>query len=289
MVVRPPPTRAFGLLIAAAVGVSLAVVVWEAGLVRGEFVGDWQDEVAGAHSGPALALAMGIAFIVGASMVVLPCGFPAVFAVPTALERATGTGGRLRTLAAFSAGGIVPLALLGAVLGLLGGGLWEGLSTPDACKAFAAILYSVLGAIALAYALTEFGILRLQGALTRFTGPALPSESHGQRRALMLGATFGAGLGIACPMPTYYALLGWVAVAASPWYGGFVLAAYGAGRVLVPVVVGLAIVAGVSRRDVSRGLVRGHGSVQIASAMLMAALGVFLLSLFGGFVGLSTA
>ena len=103
----------------------------------------------------------------------------------------------------------------------------------------------------------------------------------------MLGATFGAGLGIACPMPTYYALLGWVVVAATAWYGALVLAAYGLGRMLVPVVLGLLIVAGASRRTVSQRLVAAHERVQWASGVVMAALGIFLVTLFGGFLGVS--
>lgn len=152
---------------------------------------------------------------------------------------------------------------------------------------FAVILYSALGLVTLAYALSEFGILHLQGAFVRVVGPALPGEEAPARRSMLLGATFGAGLGIACPMPAYYALLGWVAVAASPWYGALVLAVYAFGRVLGPMILGLLIVSGASRRAISRHLVAAHRSVRWASALFMAGMGTFLIALFGGFVGLS--
>jgi hypothetical protein len=46
----------------------------------------------------------------------------------------------------------LPLAAAGALLGVLGGGLWDGLDTAGSRQVFAAIVYSLLGAVALAYA-----------------------------------------------------------------------------------------------------------------------------------------
>ncbi len=280
-----------GLLIAAALGVSLAAVFWYTGVLNADFVARWQSEVASARSGPGLVVAVALAFVVGASMVVLPCGFPAVFAVPSLLEGERSSRARLRTLTAFAVGGALPLAAAGALLGLLGGGLWDSLGSAGSRQVFAAIVYSLLGAVAVAYALSQLGLGSLQGAFVRLAGPDLPTGGaktpRSARRAAMLGATFGAGLGIACPMPTYYALLGWVTVAASPWYGALVLGVYGLGRVTPPIVVGLLIVAGAGRRAVSQRLVALHERLEWGSAVLTAALGIFLIALFGGFIGTS--
>ena len=144
-----------------------------------------------------------------------------------------------------------------------------------------------MGAGSLLYALSEFELIHVRAAFERVAGPSLPGQDAPARRSFMLGATFGGGLGIACPMPTYYALLGWVVVAATAWYGALVLAAYGLGRMLVPVVLGLLIVAGASRRTVSQRLVAAHERVQWVSGVVMAALGIFLVTLFGGFLGVS--
>ena len=76
-------------------------------------------------------------------------------------------------------------------------------------------------------------------------------------------------------------------VAATAWYGALVLAAYGLGRMLVPVVLGLLIVAGASRRTVSTRMAAVHDRVQWASGVVMAGLGVFMVTLFGGFLGVS--
>jgi cytochrome c biogenesis protein CcdA len=279
------PVR-FGLLLTAAIGVALAAVFFYTGLLDAEFAANWADQLVGARSGPAVAAAMGLALLIGAAMVVLPCGFPAVFLMPSILEREHSTPGRLRSLGAFALGATLPLAAAGAILGLAGGGLWDSLSGQDRVV-FAATFYPLLGLVAVGYALNQFGILNLQGAFVRVTGPAMPGEEAPTRRSAVLGATFGAGLGIACPMPTYYALLAWVAVAASPWYGALVLGAYGLGRVLPPIVLGLLMVAGTSRRAVSQRLVAAHDRIEWGSAVVMATLGVFLIALFGGFIGTS--
>lgn len=281
---RPP--LAIGIALTAAIGVALAAAFWYTGVIDGEFIAGWQDRVVGARSSPAVAAGMGLALVIGASMVVLPCGFPAVFLMPSILERESATAGRLRSLGAFTLGATIPLAAAGAILGLAGGGLWDGL-TGESRVVFAATLFPALGVLAIVYALVQFGILNLQGLFVRFSGPAMPGAEAPARRSAVLGATFGAGLGLACPMPTYYALLAWVAVAASPWYGALVLGAYGLGRVLPPIALGLLIVAGTSRRAVSNRLVAWHDPLERGSAVIMATLGVFLIALFGGFVGTS--
>ena len=281
----------WSLLIAGVAGVSLAALFWYTGVLDADFVGRWQAEVTSARSGPGLVVAGALAFLVGASMVVLPCGFPAVFAVPSLLEREHSSAARLRALAAFATGAVVPLAVAGALLGLVGGGLWDSLDSAGSRQVFAAIVYSLLGVVALAYALSQLGVGGLQGAFVRLAGPDLPTDDKttrsSTRRSAMLGATFGAGLGIACPMPTYYAVLAWVTVAASPWYGALVLGVYGLGRIAPAIVVGVAIVAGASRRGVSQRLVALHGRVEWGSAVVTATLGVFLIALFGGFIGTS--
>ena len=276
-----------GLALALAGGIALATVFWTTSVLDAGAIADWQRSVTAGRTGPAVALAMLVATGIGASMVVMPCGFPAVFAMPTILERERTTAGRLRALVAFTAGAVVPLAVAGLLLGLAGAGVWDLLSSGHSRQVFAVVVYPLLGLVALVYALSEFGLLSLQGLFVHVTGPDLPGEQAPARRSLALGAVFGAGLGIACPMPTYYALLGWVIVAASPWYGAALLGAYALGRVLVPIAVGLLIVVGATRRGASQRLVALHDRVTWASGVVMAALGAFLITLFGGFLGVS--
>ncbi len=275
----------FGLALGLTGGIALATAFWTTGLVDGAYVADLQNRLDTAQTGPGLAIGVLIAFAVGASMVVLPCGFPAVFAVPAIVEREPNSRRRLRALAAFGLGGVLPLAVVGLALGLAGDAIWELLRDAESRKIFAVVVYSMVGAAAILYALTEFGLWHLEGALARLSGPALPGEDAPARRALVLGATFGSGMGIACPMPTYYALIGWTVVAASPWYGALLLGAYGLGRVLVPIVLGLVMVAGASRRVVAQRLATVHQQTRWSSGVAMSGLGAFLIALFGVFLG----
>jgi cytochrome c-type biogenesis protein len=269
------------------VGATLAVIFWTTGLIDGAYVADLQDRVAGTRTGPGIGLALGISLLVGASMVVLPCGFPAVFMVPTILERDPRTTTQLQSIAAFLIGGVAPLVVVGALLGLAGDGIWNLLETGDARKTFAAIAYTLVGAGALAYALTEFGWLQLQGVLVRLRSPQLPAQGKPTTRALILGATFGGGMGIACPMPTYYAIIGWIIVAGSPGYGALVLGAYGLGRMLIPTILGILIVVGASRRTVAQRLASAHSRVRWTSGVISATLGAFMIVLFGALLGTS--
>ena len=91
-----------GLALALTGGIALATVFWTTDILTADTIANWGSSVTAGRSGPAVALAMLLAAGVGASMVVMPCGFPAVFAVPTILEREERTAGRLRALAAFA-------------------------------------------------------------------------------------------------------------------------------------------------------------------------------------------
>ena len=112
-----------GLAPALAGGIALATVFWTTSVLDAGAIADWQRSVTAGRTGPAVALAMLVATGIGASMVVMPCGFPAVFAMPTILERERTTAGRLRALVAFTAGAVVPLAVAGLLLGLAGAGV----------------------------------------------------------------------------------------------------------------------------------------------------------------------
>ena len=114
----------FGSALGLTGGIALATAFWTTGLVDGAYVADLQNRLDTAQTGPGLAIGVLIAFAVGASMVVLPCGFPAVFAVPAIVEREPNSRRRLRALAAFGLGGVLPLAVVGLALGLAGDAIW---------------------------------------------------------------------------------------------------------------------------------------------------------------------
>jgi cytochrome c biogenesis protein CcdA len=174
--------------------------------------------------------------------------------------------------------------VLGLSLGFGGDAVLDLLEPKSAKLTLAVVLYSTLGVVAIGYALTELGVFRFPSLLGRVRGPALPDDRRPYLRAVVLGGTFGAGLGIGCPMPQYYIILGWAVAAANPAYGAALLGSYGLGRVLPALGIGALILAGVERRHISRVLTAFRERTGGATNAVLMALGSYLIVLFGGVV-----
>ncbi len=279
--VRGSKKRQF--VLAVALGAVLAIISWQAGILDGssDIFGGLAESAVSA-GGPGTAVSIGAAFLIGASMIVLPCGYPSVFAVPSILGSRPRLRDRTTLSILFVAASALPLAALGVGLAFGGDAILGLLDSMKARMGFAVVLYSLLGIIALGYALSEIGLFRLPSLTQRLSTPNMPAEDRPYRRALVLGGTMGAGMGMGCPMPTYYILLGWVAASTNPLYGAIVLGAYGVGRVLPAVGLGSLIVAGTERRRVSHGMTSFRERTSWITNGLLAGTGSYLIVLFGG-------
>ncbi len=271
------------LITALVVGAALALISWQAGVLDTEVFGGLSRAAVDA-GGPGALVSLGAAFVIGASMIVLPCGYPSVFVMPSILGARKGLSQRAVLSLLFLAASALPLAALGVALSFAGAGVLELLGPMSAKMGFAVVLYSGLGLLAIGYALSELGVIRLPSLTARITGPNLPDQEQPYRRALVLGSTFGAGLGIGCPMPQYYIILGWVVAAANPLFGAVLLGSYGLGRVLPAVGLGALITAGADRRKVSRGMTSFRERTSGLTNGVLAAMGSYLIVLFGGVV-----
>ncbi len=270
-------------LFALAVGAVLAIISWQVGVLDGstDIFAGVSGSTASASS-PGAVVAIAAAFVIGATMIVLPCGLPAVFVMPSILGSREGLRDRTMLSLVFLAASALPLAAVGVGLGFAGDGVLSLLDTPATRMGFAVVLYSLLGVLALGYALSQAGLLHLPSLTDKVRGPRMPDQDKPYRRSLVLGSTMGAGMGIGCPMPTYYILLGWVAAAANPVYGAIVLGVYGLGRVLPAVGIGALIVAGVERKKVSHGLTTVREKTSGITNGFVTATGSYLIVLFGG-------
>ena len=141
---------------AAAIGAALALISWQAGVLDGstDIFGGVTGSAASA-SNPGALVAVGAAFIIGATMIVLPCGFPSVFAMPSILGSRKGLHQRAALSLVFVAASALPLAALGIGLGFGGDAILGLLDTMRARMAFSVVLYSSLGVLAMAYALSQ--------------------------------------------------------------------------------------------------------------------------------------
>ena len=270
-------------LFALAVGAGLALVSWQAGVLDTNIFGGVSDSAVSA-GGPGSLVAIGAAFVIGAVMIVLPCGFPSVFVVPSILGSRKGLSQRGVLSGLFLLGSALPLAAVGVGLGFAGEAVLDLLSEQSARMSFAVGLYSALGILAVVYALGELGLFNVPSLLGRITGPDMPDQEKPYRRALVLGGTFGGGLGIGCPMPTYYILLGWVVAAGDPLYGAILLGVYGLGRLVPALALGALIVAGTDRRKVSQGMTSFRESTSGLTNGILGGMGSYLIVLFGGVV-----
>ena len=269
-------------VLALAVGALLALISWQAGVLDGstDVFGGVTGSAASA-GGPGAVIAFGAAFVIGATMIVLPCGFPAVFAMPSILAARKGLHQRTTLSLIFIAASALPLAALGVGLSFGGDAVLGLLDTMKARNIFSVVLYSALGVMAIGYALSQLGVIHLPSLTAKVKNPEMPGQDKPYRRSLVLGSTMGAGLGMGCPMPTYYILLGWVAAAASPLYGALLLGLYGLGRVLPAVAIGALITGGMDRRKVSKTMTAFREKTDGLTNGFLTAMGSYLIVLFG--------
>ena len=269
-------------VLALAVGVVLAVISWQAGVLDGStaIFGGVSDSAASA-GGPGAVIAFGAAFIIGVTMIVLPCGFPSVFAMPSILGARKGLRQRTTLSLIFIAASALPLVALGVGLSFGGDAVLGLLDTMKARNIFSVVLYSGLGMMAIGYALSQLGVIHLPNLTEKIRGANMPDQDKPYRRSLVLGSTMGAGLGMGCPMPTYYILLGWVAPAANPLYVALLLGLYGLGRVLPAVGIGALITAGTDRRKVSKSMIAIREKTDGLNNGFLTAMGSYLVVLFG--------
>ena len=267
---------------ALAAGAVLALISWQAGVLDGstDIFGGVSGSAASA-GGPGAIIAFGAAFIIGVTMIVLPCGFPSVFAMPSILGARKGLRQRTTLSLIFITASALPLPALGVGLSFGGDAVLGLLDTMKAKMIFSVVLYSALGVLAIGYALSQLGAIHLPSLTAKVKNPDMPGTDKPYRRSLVLGSTMGAGLGMGCPMPTYYILLGWVAAAASPLYGALLLGLYGLGRVLPAVGIGALITAGADRRKVSKSMTSLREKTDGLTNGFLTAMGSYLIVLFG--------
>ncbi|MBI2887501.1 MAG: sulfite exporter TauE/SafE family protein [Chloroflexi bacterium] len=180
----------------------------------------------------------------------------------------------------YAAGNVLVAAVIGALVGSLGSVVLQPFAG-EGRLLLPAVVYSIIGIFALAYALVEFGWISLPvpGLHAEVPGPVQRLAFY--PRSFFLGLVVGGGFTVGCPFPTYHVILGWVAASASLLVGAFVLGAYGLGRALPVFVVGLVLFAGVRPQVITRW-VRDHASVvHQVNGLGLTVLATFLLTYWG--------
>lgn len=128
---------------------------------------------------------------------------------------------------AHAAGSISGAAIFGLVIGVIGMLLKDNIALPGHQQT----LVLLIGVIALLYAGHEFEFFRLPAPQSGWQVPERwKSDLPAGWSSFLYGVGLGPGLFTAIPSTTFYVVIAWVLVSASPWFGVLCFAIYGAGR-----------------------------------------------------------
>lgn len=176
---------------------------------------------------PGETVNIAFAYVVGLSMIVLPCTLPLAFVI---VPLSMGKGAKKGFLMAlfFGLGLSITLSIYGLFIAIIGKsiGLDQAIGSAGAISK---ILFIVGGLAAFIFGLSELNLIKFKipsykGAYPQFI------QNHGDYlKALFLGLFLG-NAGVGCPNPLFYVLLGNIAVVGdvvNGWWLGFI---HGIGR-----------------------------------------------------------
>lgn len=267
--------RRWLLLALSALAAATLALLWNR-LISTQAVIGYQAGLLESIEGAGIWLALGLSFIVGLSMIFVPCTFPLVFALSPLAEEAETRRGWAVAIGLFTLGLAASMGAVGAVAGLGGAVVLPAIPSDQTRLAAAIAIYTAIGFFALAYAVHEFGFVRLPG-LPQAWLPGWARSLGRWRRSLVLGTVVGGGLGVGCPAPTYYAVLLFAAASADPLLGAALLVANALGRVTPVVLIGSLFFAGAAPGTVSRWVAERRGAMKLANGVALTLMGGFLL------------
>lgn len=167
------------------------------------------------------------AYVVGLSMIVLPCTLPLAFViVPLAMGKSPKKG--LLMSIYFGLGLAITLSIYGLFVALAGKALGLDQAVSEA-GTVSKILFIIGGLAAFVFGLSELNLVKFK--IPNFSGsyPKFIQNQGDYLKAFFLGLFLG-NAGVGCPNPLFYILLGDIAVIGSVvngWWLGFI---HGIGR-----------------------------------------------------------
>lgn len=176
---------------------------------------------------PGQTVNLAFAYVVGLSMIVLPCTLPLAFViVPLAMGKSPKKG--LLMSIYFGLGLALMLSIYGLFVALVGQALGLDQAVSEA-GTVSKILFIIGGLAAFTFGLAELNLIKFK--IPSFSGsyPKFIQNQGDYLKAFFLGLFLG-NAGVGCPNPLFYVLLGDIAVVGSVvngWWLGFI---HGIGR-----------------------------------------------------------
>ena len=167
------------------------------------------------------------AYVVGLSMILLPCTLPLAFViVPLAMGKKPAKG--LLMSIYFGLGLAITLSIYGFFVALVGKsiGLDQAVSS---AKTTSRVLFIIGGLAAFIFGLSELKLIKFSLPSYKGSYPDFIQKQGDYLKAFFLGLFLG-NAGVGCPNPLFYVLLGDIAVTgsvATGWWLGFI---HGVGR-----------------------------------------------------------
>jgi len=176
---------------------------------------------------PGETVNIAFAYVVGLSMIVLPCTLPLAFViVPLAMNKGAKRG--LGMALFFGLGLSITLSIYGLFVALIGKSIGLDNAIGSAGEV-SRILFIIGGLAAFIFGLSELNLIKFKMPSYKGAYPEFIQKQGDYLKALFLGLFLG-NAGVGCPNPLFYVLLGDIAVigsVANGWWLGFV---HGIGR-----------------------------------------------------------
>jgi cytochrome c-type biogenesis protein len=176
---------------------------------------------------PGETVNIAFAYVVGLSMIVLPCTLPLAFVI---VPMAMGKGAKKGFLMAlfFGLGLSITLSIYGLFVAIIGKsiGLDQAIGSAGTVSK---VLFIIGGLAAFIFGLSELNLINFKMPSFKGSYPEFITKQGDYLKAFFLGLFLG-NAGVGCPNPLFYVLLGDIAVVGSlsnGWWLGFI---HGVGR-----------------------------------------------------------
>lgn len=263
------------LIIAAVIGAFIAKL-WNY-QVSDPLALQFQKFVVGTTAVSNSTVAILLAFFSGMSMIITACGWPMILNLTAMAQESKSRTSWLISVGLYTLGLMIVMAIVGAIVGFLGGFFIQTLEKTSTKLIVTVSIYTLVGIYALLGALQEFGFVNLPGLFPWLKQPRFVSGLKGYKQSFILGAIIGGGFGVGCPFPTYYAVLAFIAAIGSPVVGALALGANAVGRVIPIFIVGSLILGGLGAPKVFAWIQKRSETIHMINGIALAILGVFMI------------
>ena len=206
---------------------------------------------------------LGIAYIAGLSMIILPCTMPVVFViVPLSMGHGYKKGLSMSLL--FGAGLVATITLYGLGVAALG--------STASLDQIAFAMFTIAGIVAYAFGLSQIKLIDLK--IPTYSGtPKFILKRGDYTKSLFMGLLLG-NAGVGCPNPMFYWLLIYIAGTGSLEIGSSLGLVHGVGRAIPLILISTLAIVGVNS---TKSLITNRIKIEKMTGWMLVFLGSFLI------------